>query len=490
MRTQAKKEVFQCCLQTISPLHIGTDEVYEPTGFVVDASVPRLVVVEPVDLIKSLPAEERQHFARICAQGTIGSILEVYKFLRNRKLEGRSVAVCKDFVKHYQGTLSIPDRNERHVQQELNRFEIPRTAFQPIDGRAYIPGSSIKGALRTAYLNLMEKEKSLSQKNKSYKGDTLQYELLDYRKIPEDPFRMVKVSDFRPVGHIPTKVIYAVNEKKKPSERAPRGQSLLMEMIAPGATFIGEIIVDRPEQNAPIHRPVTMDNLLKAAKEFYNRERNREISELDFIGVNMRKIQLPEDVWFLRCGRHSGAESVTVEGHRNIRIMGKRGDRPKYLDHATTFWLASEQRVPKTKDNLFPMGWAVVAPLNDEMAQKCRDAEARFQQRVAAPLKKPKLEEKKSDPSIEDTPSPKSKIIDQKKASPKEIWNSANLTWDAGSGTLTAKFKDLKATARDKNIIPEPIQARLFKKGKKKPVIASVEVEAKGNAFIIVSIKS
>jgi len=488
MKTSQAKEIYRCCLQTVTPMHIGTDEVYEPTGFVVDASVPQLVVVEPIELIRSLSADERLQFAKICAQGTIGSILEVYKFLRNRRPKGRSVAVCKDFVTHYQNTLSISARNERHVQQELNRFEIPRTAFRPIDGRAYIPGSSIKGALRTAYLNLMEKRKALSSGKRRYQGNTLQQELLDFRKIPEDPFRMIKVSDFRPVGNAPTKIIYAVNEKKKPSDRPARGQALLMEMVAPGATFVGEISVERPGPGAPIHSPITLENLLEGAREFFGKEREREANELKVIGVKTQEIKPPSNVWHLRCGRHSGAESVTVEGHRSIRIMGKRGER-QFLDHATTLWLASESRVPRSKDDMLPMGWAVVAPLTGAMAQKCDEAESEYQESLTRLKMRAKTATPPPSPATENEVSKPSTAMVAKAGPSKEVWPSANLTWDPGPGILTANSPKGKATTKDKDLIPESIQARLFKKGKKKSVVAEVEVEPRGNSFNIVTIK-
>jgi CRISPR-associated protein Csm5 len=489
MNPRPIKKIYRCCLQTVSPLHIGSDEVYEPTGFIVDASVPQLVAVSPLELIRSLSPDERRRFSEICSQGNVGSILEVYKFLRNRQVKGRPVAVCADFIAHYQKTMDISSRNERHVQQELNRFEIPRTAFRSMDGRPYIPGSSIKGALRTAYLNLMEKRKGLARQKRAYRGDTLQNALLDYRRIPEDPFRMVKVSDFQPVGDISTRIVYAVNEKKKVSERLARGQAILMEMVAPGATFIGEISVETPGPGAPIQSPITLESLLAGARDFFMREKKRENFELQAIGVRVEKLPLPQDVWLLRCGRHSGAESVTVEGHRSIRIMGKRGEKTQNLDHATTLWLASEHRIANDKVNLKPMGWAVVAPLTRDIAAQCDLAESSYQDKIAqlatesrTPAAKPV---EKTEPEVVEAPA-RTNVPTAPKT---ETWSLANLTWDPGSGTLTASSDNGKATTRDKGLIPESIQQKLFKKGKKKPVRAKVEVAQLGNAYAIISIQ-
>lgn len=62
----------------------------------------------------------------------------------------------------------------------------------------------------------------------------------------------------------------------------------------------------------------------------------------------------------LRIGRHSGAEAVTIEGNRHIKIMRGKGQQPKYLDHTTTIWLASETSKPNTNNGLLPFGWAVM----------------------------------------------------------------------------------------------------------------------------------
>ncbi len=64
-------------------------------------------------------------------------------------------------------------------------------------------------------------------------------------------------------------------------------------------------------------------------------------------------------------GRHSGAECVTIEGNRHIKIMQRSGTPPKFLDHATTIWLASESSKPNTNSGLVPFGWAVMEILGD-----------------------------------------------------------------------------------------------------------------------------
>jgi CRISPR-associated protein Csm5 len=71
--------------------------------------------------------------------------------------------------------------------------------------------------------------------------------------------------------------------------------------------------------------------------------------------------------FLLRVGRHSGAESVTVNGVRNIRIMKGRGQPPEQAAEAKTWWLAAGDKDQRT--GLLPFGWvlAEVSPADAEL---------------------------------------------------------------------------------------------------------------------------
>ncbi len=60
-------------------------------------------------------------------------------------------------------------------------------------------------------------------------------------------------------------------------------------------------------------------------------------------------------VFLTRVGRHCGAESVTVAGLRSIKIMGKKGEKPRQLDHALTAWMAADSKGQER--DLLPFGW-------------------------------------------------------------------------------------------------------------------------------------
>lgn len=361
------KDTFRCQLKVISPIHLGCDEVYEPLGFVVDEGNNAMTVFDPVVFIESLSDEERLKFAEICKKGTIESILEIYKFFRGRSVEGRPVKLCGGFVSHYQKVLSLKPSG-RELLQNLNQFQISKTAFRPSDERPYIPGTAIKGAIRTAYLNACARHMKIPTPRGKKGNIELQERLMRYdaRRLESDPFRLVKVSDFRPVGDVTTRIVYAINKKKRVSDREARGPYQILEVIDPGAIFTGTITVDSEMQGGNRQSAIDMVSLINSVGIFYATENGRECDELKRIGIEGVMVRKDEKSVPLRIGRHSGAESITVEGHRSIKILkGKK--EYDFQPNATTVWLASEIEKSAHNKRLLPFGWAELEPLTQTM---------------------------------------------------------------------------------------------------------------------------
>jgi CRISPR-associated protein Csm5 len=367
------KNVFHCTIEIVSPVHIGCDDVYDPTGFVVDEANQQLIHFDPVLFLSTLEPEERDRFSAICQEGTISSIQKIYQFFRGKPAQGRRVHLCAGFMDHYKKTLSLPDNR---LQQELNNFSIQRTAFRLVDGRPYLPGSSVKGALRTGYLNEMCQGKKTGKS-----GKDIEKHLLNYSSIDDDPFGKVKVSDFQPVGETQTLIVYAVNKKKKLSDKEARGPYQILEVIQPGAVFQGTIEVNDTAVSPHIKQPVQLEKLLSGAVGFYLKEFHREAGELAAIQVSptvMKTLDQGGNALPLRIGRHSGAESVTIAGNRSIKIMKGGREKPIFLDHATTLWLAANQQKAASASSLQPFGWISISGLSLEERSALKSKEKEY----------------------------------------------------------------------------------------------------------------
>jgi CRISPR-associated protein Csm5 len=379
-------------LHILSPIHIGCDDVYEPTHFVIDKNKNILITFDPLNFIKSLSPSEKQKITEISTRGDIESILKIYEFISKKlaSIKGINVEISSALSKHYEKVLNLLKSNDKkNISNEINNFVINRTAFNPNNNLPYIPGSSLKGSFRTGYLNWIskngtnnnfstwkadaakildtdeEKAKIFAKKNKKLEEDILG------GSFYSDPFSMIKISDFLPVKNIKTKILYAVIKNKKiPNPiKAPRGPSQILEIINEGSIFEGVININNHEDSPEIKKPIDLDNILKALNTFYRDDFIKENDKvLKKFGASSGSYDIYNNKYkgefhrgcFVRIGRHSGAEAVTVEGVRKIKINQKNGEPPKYLEHTTRIWLASEESNPKTNEKLLPFGWAIL----------------------------------------------------------------------------------------------------------------------------------
>lgn len=479
-----RHKTYKVRLHVISPVHIGCDDAYEPTGFVVDRPNRQLIAFDPVEFVRGLTPEDRRKFLSICEKGTLGSLVELYRFMDGRRsaATGRSVSVSDGFLADYDRVLKLT--GERDIQNKLKKFAISRTSYLPMGNAPYIPGSALKGALRTGWLNHLNggAVRQVDGRNK-HAGKFLETDLLKLveRDISSDPFRLVKVSDFLPVGQPETMIRFAVNKKKKPSKHEASGPQQILEVIRHdrNALFEGVITLMAPEKGASIRNPLPVElSLFQNLSAFFQKEMDEEETMLKGINLSAgiaRKLRemfgerYLKGVFPVRIGRHSGAEAVTVEGGRSIKIKGQQGARDRWEASATTTWLAGD--TPKAPAGLQPFGWVALEVME-------ADSKALFPERVfsdRAPVSLPKIAVEPPKPSIP---------TDQ------AVWESAILAWSPGNAMLSATSEDgRKAEARigsDRTLVPEEVITRL-KKGK--AVKARVSLEQQGNAFKIMKVE-
>ena len=442
-------DYIRCHIKTMSPIHLGCDEVYDPLTFAVDDGKKRLVVFDTAAFLSQLDQPKLASFSNICKKGTPSSILEIYKFFAREKPTGREITVSESFVNHYKRTLSLSSKDDRTVQQELNRFVIERTAFLPTTDRPYLPGSAVKGSLRTAYLNLLMKEKHAAAV-KTDNGRKLEEYLLE-GSFDTDPLRFLKVSDFMPVGEVKTKIVYAVNEKKRLSEFAARGPYQILEVIEPGAVFQGAIAIEQPSPKAKIRTPLTLQAVWRSLKEFYGLEFQREEKELERINRKHSLGALDENEFLLRLGRHSGAECVTIAAARAILIRGARGAK-RTEKGATTLWLACDAQTLKGSHNATPFGWASLRQTDPDTQKTFSEQEVAWRETMLK--KRPQIE-------IHEKPT----VIEPPRVQREtEEWPDANVTWNPGRSEFEARYGQKKAAAKDMNLVAEGLRDKLKKK--------------------------
>lgn len=375
-----KAETVHFQITLVSPLHIGCGEEYEPMGFVVDEKNRELVTFQPADFLSRLSSNELERYSTICQQGSIDSILDLYKFMRQHSelAHGTRIGISEEFYNHYNHVL---DKDRNKFRKEFQNFKIQRTFFNRIEREPVIPGSSIKGAIRTAVLNYRESRNPGKKKNYSgvrpwEMGRVTATESRNRQKIllggtfSTDPFRLIKVSDFVPVEEVRRTIKYAVSFSKKNGEKK---LDAMQEVIEQGSRFWGSITILPPPpgyKNVP-KDPITSAEIINALRQFYTSEKEREDVTLQQIGVNPVNFISGHDAIPLRIGKHSGAESVTIMGHRQIKVSPPKLKEAFYKDTATTIWLSSNRKNPGSMTGLEAMGWVQLLPMSDVELKQC-----------------------------------------------------------------------------------------------------------------------
>lgn len=465
-------------LHVLSPIHIGCDDVYEPTNFVIDEQRKKLIEFDPMEFVKSLNDKQRIDFTKLCEGDNLLAILKFVKSF-NAKIKGREIDIAPSLVEHYKKVLAMPTFDKKAV---INQFTINKTAYNPQTNEPYIPGTALKGALRTAYLSALAKVSNTSGAKVSKR---LEEDLLK-GSFATDPFRMVKVSDLMPVQKAHTAITYAVNKKKTESDKALLSEKgsvyQIFESIQPEAVFEGIINI---ESSSIINNRIKSDYLLNEAHRFYSTNQKDEIKifkdtlEIEHPLIDTKfQHNFKKSAFLIRLGRHSGAEALTIEGNRSIKIMQGQGKQPKYLDHATTLWLASDEPKPKTNGDLQPFGWAVLEVLPFDVKEGIYTAKKQ-------PAPQPLTQTASSEPVVHEPTKKQAAAI----TSETIIWENATVVWNPGNQTLKTSKDNQKAEMKvpDKSIVPEQYHESLFTK--KKSVTANVTVEKTGNGFKIIKIQ-
>jgi CRISPR-associated protein Csm5 len=128
------------CLIPITPIHIGDGNELDPTQYVIRGR--RLERFDPVATIAGLSEADRRKYLRALNEGELSRA--------QRLLQGAASRGASEIVS------LLSDRSGEELQQALespNRSGSFKTIIRS-GGRAIIPGSTVKGALRTGLLHL------------------------------------------------------------------------------------------------------------------------------------------------------------------------------------------------------------------------------------------------------------------------------------------------------------------------------------------------
>lgn len=439
-------ETVPIALTPLTPVHVGCGKDFEPTGYVIDGGV--LYEFDAARMQWS--AAESDELLRAANKPADEAIRAVQSFFfRNRakciQASRLKVLVAIGVEEWYRSRVGKVAQREAGGRTVSNQLEIERTAHHPHTGRPYLPGSSIKGSIRTAWLNLIDPN-SVIERNPSERpaerASDVEAELLG-GAFSKDPFRLVKVVD-ADGKNVASRVLFCVDRDKeqklsRTGERIEKNLFVRREAIAGGQyrALWAEIRFDRLPNIADSDKTPVKDKriggfaeLARACNRFYLprlksdlaliRRRFTDDPWIDRLEKLLAALQSDFEAgrsMLVRVGRHSGAECVTLDKRRWIQIRGGKR-RPTYWSRdATTIWLAAERE--DSRAELLPFGWLLVeaspSAANDALRAWCEAESVRMPVAVADDSRS------KAAPTARE-----------------EVWEKAQLRFNRANGTLTA----------------------------------------------------
>lgn len=391
-----KMEQYDLYLTPLSPLHLGTDEDYSPTNYVMDKM--GLHAFDHAAAMRVMTTQQRTKLERmVTGRPDVSMVQGVQKFFGELRselsaLSTHTVQVGKGVLAQYEKRLGTAANREQSGRSVINQLEIQRTFYNPVTQQSIIPGSGIKGAIRTALLNHLNDGKPVPHRLKREKqaNRILQQQLLRYsdRDMHQDPLRLLHLQDAapNPETHLAERKIYfAVNRKRSASRRGEDrrqggGPTQRLESLLPTAprAYRGGLatVSVQPYRQSHQDKVPSMEfsaqQIASYCNAFYRPIFEEEIEGMVREGyldsgwqekvetlLNEMDQSIDENKAFLvRLGQHSGAESVTLDGVRDIKIKQGKDKKPRYQSKGTTWWMAAESE--DARSGMIPFGWALV----------------------------------------------------------------------------------------------------------------------------------
>jgi CRISPR-associated protein Csm5 len=382
-------------LTPLSPIHIGSGEDFEPTNYVIENGV--LYGFDPSRA--NLPENLQKDLGRL---GLNADLLGIQNFfITNKKFftacAKTLIPVVRGLANDYVNKIGKPQQTSANGNRVVNQLFIQRTFVNSHMDAPVIPGSSFKGALRTTILDrLNNRNPALSNESRDESGGGLVMEnrilKIEKSEFSVSPFRLFKVADLMPSYDVARQVVFAINRKKKstidsksglekvggPSTRnevISHGQyrafsseislydiddvtpSLLDGMAPHVSRRLNDLRAIAIDSNNYYFDLLTSELRMLASRGFANPEWIKQIQDL--LDGDLKLRMQKGDVFLVRLGRYTGAESKTIDGMRRIKIPQEKDVAKRYVTTSYTVWLTGNTGDQADRGQ-FPFGWAIV----------------------------------------------------------------------------------------------------------------------------------
>lgn len=376
------KKIYNLTVEPITAVHIGTGEELTPLDY-------KIIQTKSGKILYTKFSSD-SILKRFVENGDMKKLSE----FERANNEGNMRALQKFFQENCTADdIDYPCDTTKEFRQLYNRnvekdpYENAAKVFQMYRPEGLqspvMPGSSLKGAIRTAVLNNFLYDFSdgdfdklddifQAERNKERFDATMQKTILgNYKDAKQDPFRAVEISDCKfstrdsqIVGVLKNisfeKNTQSITALDKLQIQAEAIKGLFMDTHQTGSTQI-RINIDLQKATGGVSKTISIKDIIKSCNEFYIRQFRKEYdkfyketsdSSCDII-VKLYKyldeiFNSGKDEFIVRVGRWSQVEFVTVEDFADPKTREIHGKKLPYGTTRTVF---------NYDGKYLPMGW-------------------------------------------------------------------------------------------------------------------------------------
>lgn len=398
--------VYRFRATPLTPIHIGSGDALAPEDYTLDGD--HLQHFNRAAVLASMSVDER------------GRLVELIDKARNWQDVANAQTLLRKHVhaEHVLARIAIGDESRQELQTVIastdadavaRKREMRSFITNPVSGQPYLPGSSLKGAIRTAVVNALTRsandsslidpaiaQRVAQESDKKRKWRTLESAALqlDERHLVDgDPFRLIKVADaalpvdatridkvemLKASGDVTTSIqmhFERLLSRADGEDSAPHFDVRLE---------IDERIAKKKEVREKLHRIIEWPMLRDACNAFYWRRMNAELDrffprnsekwDLSYkrvkIGLARRgadgKLMIAPPPWedriLLRVGRFSHFESLSVDDLRQGWNIQKKSP----ITEGATRMVCRTRPGTAGTAVLAPFGWLLLERIADD----------------------------------------------------------------------------------------------------------------------------
>jgi len=319
----------------LSPVHIGTGLEIEPFDYVIKEKKFYKISLE--GFLTNLTKAEKNKFNELISQNNINDIRGF--IIENWNPKKYSFEYSCDVTEEVN---KIYGNNIANIENQLLINPFIRTKVRNFP---YIPGSSLKGAIRTAIISELAKKTNYIKNIRAIEAELLKCQNMKGRlDAKKDPFRAVKIRD----GHLScnaTIISKIVNVSKdrngqlKPLRIQIFNEVTYSYLSANTIEFESELLIDEKLQKTNfLNLKIDIDLIRKSCNSFYGDKLIDEDKNF-YLGTSLEKCsselhrqKFEDNSFLIRVGRFSGVKSVTLDNYRKPGVpKGKTWGKTKNI---------------------------------------------------------------------------------------------------------------------------------------------------------------